>query len=179
MLFGGNGCPRPRGCDEPLERLSAEYAGHPSEKDEQGRAQVAGHHRAHGLGGKALVRQDDAGIQSTEAVGDDAELGVGLLDADSGLEARAKEEEMALVGGVEVGLLGEEEVGFWLAGEAGAHDTNGGEGLGVEPDGAADDARVTAKAPLPEAVREDHDARPARAVSLGRVGAANHRGDAE
>ena len=63
------------------------------------------------------MRRDDAGIQFTEAVGDDAELGVGLLDADSGLEARAKEEEMALVGGVEIGLLGEEEVGFWLAGK--------------------------------------------------------------
>ena len=84
-----------------------------------------------------------------KAIGDDAELSVRLLDTDTGLEACAEEEKMALVGTAEVSLLGEEEIGFRLSGEVGAHDTYHGKGLGVEPDGAAEDAGVTAKASLP------------------------------
>ena len=109
-----------------------------------------------------------------ETLGDDAQLGVGLLDGDAGFAPCANEKKVALVGAVEIGLLGQEEVGFGLAGETRTHHADHRKGLGVKPDGAADHAWIAAETPFPKAVGEHGDARTAGAILFNREGAAHH-----
>ena len=108
------------------------------------------------------------GIGLAELFGDHPHRRARLAEVHARLEARGREEVVALVGAVGIGLQRQPGIGGRIGFEILLHDTDHGERPFVQQDGSSHDVRVAAEAALPDAVGENRGAWPAGQV-LGAV----------
>src|SRR5260370_16835892 len=151
-----------------------------TEKDEQGGTNVTDElfaQRKDG-GAPALVI---FGIELLEASGDGAELGLGLADINSGLEASDDEIVVIAANGALLSGPGEGHPNLSPIGELESvgHYTDDGIGLAIESNTPADDVGSGGEVVAPEFVAEEDDVTLAGAVLIGRKCAAEKRLDAK
>ena len=105
------------------------------------------------LSDETTGKAERLGEFAAELIGGQAEGGVGLIEGYAGLQAGSHEEKRRVVIGVGGGLEGGAKVDGRVGNDRGADDADDGVGVAAEVDGAADELRVGAEAPLPEGGR--------------------------
>ena len=150
-----------------------------AQENEERFAHIADDEVAEGLHGKTIRHLDIGRVAAQELLCCDLELGVCLLEAYAGLQASGGEEVVALILAIRIELEGEPHVGDGIGFEVWAKDPDDGVRVAAKRDRSADDLRIAAELPLPEAVAEDDNPAAVRKILFRREGAAKLHRSAE